>query len=68
MPQSMYSMDQCVVFDVGVRVENDFLIRMRHFHSKGQRMSVFRSYAHTSFVADNVMRLTRADLDVSSSD
>jgi hypothetical protein len=57
-----------VVFDVGVRLENDFLVRLRHFHQKGKRISVFRAYAHTSFIADNVMRLTRDDLDVSSQD
>ena len=64
----MFNTDQCVVFDVGVRLENDFLIRMRHYHQKGKRISVLRAYAHTSFVADNVMRLTREQLDISSPD
>ena len=49
-------------------MENDFLVRLRHFHQKRKRISVFRAYAHTSFVSDNVMRLTREDLDVSSQD
>jgi hypothetical protein len=62
----MYSTDQCVVFDVGVRLENDFLVRLRHFQHKGARLSVFRAYAHTSFVSDNILRLTRSQLDVSS--
>ena len=62
----MYSTDQCVVFDVGVRLENDFLVRLRHFQHKGARLSVFRAYAHTSFVCDNILRLTQSQLDVSS--
>jgi hypothetical protein len=63
-----------VIFDVGTRVENDFLVRVRHFRSKttssgkAGRISIFRAFAHTSFIADNVMRLTKANLDISSPD
>jgi hypothetical protein len=69
IPKSYYSIDQCVMFDVGVRVENDFLVRARHFKGgpKG-RVSIFRAFAHTSFVNNNVMRLQRCDLDLGSSD
>lgn len=59
-----------MIFDVGIRVENDFLIRARHFRSKSQanggRISMFRALVHTSFVADNVIRLTTKDLDGAS--
>ena len=34
LPESYSQSDQCVIFDVGVRVENDFLIRARHFKGK----------------------------------
>ena len=56
------------MFDVGVRVENDFLIRARHFKGgpKG-RISIFRAFAHTSFVTNNVMRLHYSDLDLGGS-
>ena len=57
-----------MVFEVGVRVENDILVRARHFKSKKERVSMFRALVHTSFVADNVIRLTAADLDGASGD
>jgi len=44
-------------------VENDFLIRCRHFKGNDQRKSMFRASLHTSFVVDNVIRLTKNDLD-----
>ena len=67
LPESYSQSDQCVIFDVGVRVEKDFLIRARHFKGKSQgnggRVSIFRALAHTSFVSNNVIRLTRESLD-----
>lgn len=65
MPEGYSSQEQCVIFEVGVRVENDFLLRMRHFRGKNQksRISMFRALCHTSFVQDNMIRLTQADLD-----
>jgi hypothetical protein len=53
-----YQGDQCVIFDVGVRVENDILIRGRHYRSRHERISLFRALVHTSFVANNILRLT----------
>jgi len=52
-----------VIFDVGVRVENDILIRARHFKTRHERISLFRALVHTSFVANNVVRLTADQLD-----
>lgn len=52
-----------MIFDVGVRVENDFLIRARHYKSRHERTSLFRALVHTSFVANNVLRLTADVLD-----
>ena len=50
-----------------MRVENDFLMRARHFKSKNnERISIFRALAHTSFISDNVIRLSRKDLDASA--
>ena len=69
LPESFYYSDQCAIFDVGVRVENDILIRARHLRTKAAlsgsegRVSMFRALIHTSFVADNVIRLTAKDLD-----
>lgn len=49
-------------------MENDFLLRMRHFRGKQQknRISMFRALCHTSFVQDNMIRLTQVDLDGAS--
>jgi hypothetical protein len=65
-----------VIFDVGVRVENDILIRARHFSKssssktigkgRGSRVSMFRALVHTSFVQDNVIRLNLTQLDVNN--
>jgi len=44
-------------------VENDILIRFRHFKNNQARVSMFRASVHTSFVQDNVIRLHRDDLD-----
>ena len=69
LPESFYYSDQCAIFDVGVRVENDILIRARHLRTKAAisgsegRVSMFRALIHTSFVSDNVIRLTAKDLD-----
>ena len=46
-----------------MRVENDFLIRSRHFKNQSDRTSMFRAFIHTSFVVDNIIRLQRNDLD-----
>lgn len=52
---------------MGVRVENDFLIRVRHYSRKnGSRISMFRALVHTSFVQDNVIRLQAKELDGTS--
>ena len=48
---------------MGQRVENDFLIRCRHFESNQSRVSMFRATIHTSFIVDNLLRLEREELD-----
>ncbi len=62
-PEKYYSKDECAIFEIGQRVENDFLVRCRHFASEVRRESMFRVSVHTSFVVDNVIRLTKNDLD-----
>jgi hypothetical protein len=52
-----------VIFEVGIRVENDFLIRARHYRSRQERLSMFRALVHASFVSNNVLRLTPNELD-----
>ncbi len=32
-PECFYNKDQCAIFEIGQRVENDILIRFRHFKS-----------------------------------
>jgi hypothetical protein len=66
IPDSFYFKDSCAIFEVGQRVENDILIRFRHFKNNQNRVSMFRATVHTSFVVDNVMRLTREELDGAS--
>jgi hypothetical protein len=62
-PESFTESDQCVIFNVGQRVENDILIRFRHFQSNQKRVSMFRASVHTSFIVDSVLRLTKLELD-----
>jgi hypothetical protein len=63
LPECFYNKDSCAIFEIGQRVENDILIRFRHFKSNHARVSMFRASVHTSFVVDNVIRLTRDELD-----
>ena len=63
MPDSYYFKDSSASFEVGLRVENDILIRFRHFKSNQQRVSMFRAMVHTSFASENILRLNRDDLD-----
>jgi C2 domain of PTEN tumour-suppressor protein len=51
--------DQPFSFHVGVKVVNDVLIRLRHYHSEEQRDSVCRVYFNTSFIADNYLRVNK---------
>jgi len=44
-------------------VENDILIRFRHFKSNQSKVSMFRATIHTSFAIDNIIRLTKDELD-----
>eukprot|EP00347_Sterkiella_histriomuscorum_P007642 403348134 len=62
-PECFYTKDSCAIFEVGQRVENDILLRFRHFRSNQSRISMFRATVHTSFAANNVIRLTRDELD-----
>ena len=63
MPESYYNKDSCAIFEVGQRVENDILIRFRHFKSNQAKISMFRASIHTSFAVDNIIRLTKDELD-----
>ncbi len=56
---SLTDSDQPFSFYVGVKVVNDVLIRLRHYHSEEQRDSVCRVYFNTSFISDNYLRVNK---------
>ena len=49
--------DLSIWFDIKTEVEDDFLIRCRHYRSETERVSAFRIFANTGFVLDDVLRL-----------
>lgn len=51
--------DLSCVFKVGAKLENDVLLRCRHFASERKRISMFRICFHTSFVSAAVVRFSR---------
>lgn len=57
--------DLSCVIKVGVRIENDTLIRCRHFENNSERVSMFRLYFHTSFVTGNVLRFPKVRRETS---
>jgi len=46
-------------FKVGVRINDDVLLRCRHYKNEEERVSLFRLFFHTSFVKGNLMRFTK---------
>lgn len=55
-------------FSVDCVVQGDILLRCRHAARSGARVSMFRCGFHTGYVPSGVLRLTKAQLDGSSSD
>ncbi len=47
------------MFKVGIKVENDVLLRCRHYAGENDRVSMFRLYFHTSFVSGNILRFNK---------
>lgn len=64
--KGLVSRDLSCSFKVGMRVENDVLLRCRHYKSESERVSMFRLVFHTSFVSHNLLRFTKALLRVTS--
>lgn len=55
-------------FTIDCLVQGDILLRCRHAAQTGARVSMFRAAFHTGYVSGGVLRLTKAQLDGSSSD
>jgi tensin len=55
-------------FNIDCPVQGDILLRCRHVARSGVRVSMFRTGFHTGYVPSGVLRLTKAQLDGSSSD
>jgi hypothetical protein len=55
-------------FSADCPVQGDILLRCRHVTRAGVRVSMFRTGFHTGYVPSGVLRLTKAQLDGSSSD
>eukprot|EP01038_Epipyxis_sp_PR26KG_P006969 gene6969-9528_t len=62
------SSEGSVSFTVDCAVQGDILLRCRHAAASGARISMFRAGFHTGYVPSGVLRLTKAQLDGSSSD
>ena len=59
MVDNLYEEDLSYSFRVGIRVENDLLIRIRHYNTDKDRISILRLFVHTSFICDNFLRLSK---------
>lgn len=57
-----------VSFTVDAPIQGDILLRCRHSAASGARVSCFRAAFHTGYVPSGVLRLTKAQLDGSSTD
>lgn len=55
--------DSCVLFPVGLQLEGDILVRVRHLDEKKKRISMLRFGLHTGFVAAGNTRLLKSQLD-----
>lgn len=55
--------DLSIVFEVNAEVEEDVLIRCRHLGSDNSTFTIFRVMFHTAFVASEVFRFERSELD-----
>lgn len=60
--------DGSASFNVDCPVQGDILLRCRHVARSGVRVSMFRTGFHTGYVPSGVLRLTKAQLDGSSTD
>jgi protein-tyrosine phosphatase len=60
--------DGSASFNIECAVQGDLLLRCRHVARSGVRVSMFRCGFHTGYVPSGVLRLTKAQLDGSSSD
>lgn len=60
--------DGSASFNIDCPVQGDILLRCRHVASSGVRVSMFRTAFHTGYVPSGVLRLTKAQLDGSSTD
>ncbi|KRX04032.1 C2 domain [Pseudocohnilembus persalinus] len=56
--------DISVWFDMkGLEVNEDALLRCKHYQSNEVRFPVFRTMIHTNFIHNNVLRLLKKDID-----
>ena len=58
----------CASFHIDSALQGDILLRVRHAHTNGSRMSMFRAAFHTGYVPLGVLRLTKAQLDGANED
>ena len=55
--------DSCVLFPVGLELEGDILIRVRHLSADNKRISMLRYGFHTGFIAPGNTRFLKPALD-----
>lgn len=60
--------DGNISFHVNLVIQGDILVRARHLTPNKKRVSMFRAAFHTGYAPQNVMRLTKAQLDGASTD
>jgi len=60
--RSLEPKDLSVSFKVGIKINDDILLRCRHFKNESERISMFRVFFHTSFISQHFVRFTKVFL------
>eukprot|EP00475_Leptophrys_vorax_P034984 TRINITY_DN5720_c0_g1_i1.p1 TRINITY_DN5720_c0_g1~~TRINITY_DN5720_c0_g1_i1.p1 ORF type:complete len:529 (-),score=152.15 TRINITY_DN5720_c0_g1_i1:1727-3127(-) len=55
--------DGSFLFPVGIDVEGDILVRVRHMGDKDNRVTMFRVGLHTGYLPDGITRFEKKDVD-----
>ncbi len=59
--RALETKDLSCSFKIGIKINDDVLLRCRHFKSEAERISMFRVFFHTSFISQNFLRFTKVD-------
>lgn len=55
--------DGSILFPVGLELEGDVLLRVRHLESERSRSTMFRIGFHTGFLSEHVFRFEQSEID-----